>query len=195
MDDIKIKTPNFENRADVKAIKTTLKIADKDIKLAKSKFYPQIGLQVGIKREGTNAKITQNDYQNIDKSYIALGINYNIFSGGTDKAMLEMAKIQKLSAIIYYNDYLNKIKTDYENDKFALNALKSELKASLKEVKARESYFHYMKDKFKEGLVCATDLDDSISKLAKARAQKSFIESQLFFTKLTLKLNGGNDEN
>jgi len=195
LEDIKIKTPNFENRADVKAIKTTLKIADKDIKLAKSKFYPQIGLQVGIKREGTNAKITQNDYQNIDKSYIALGINYNIFSGGTDKAMLEMAKIQKLSAIIYYNDYLNKIKTDYENDKFALNALKSELKASLKEVKARESYFHYMKDKFKEGLVCATDLDDSISKLAKARAQKSFIESQLFFTKLTLKLNGGNDEN
>ncbi len=193
--DFEIVTPNFENRADVKAIKTAFKIADKDIKLAKSKFYPQIALQAGIKREGTNAIIDKNDYQNIDKSYIALGINYNIFSGGSDKATLEIVKIAKLSTITYYNDYLNNIKTEYKNDEFKLHALKSELKAAIKEVKARETYFYYMKDKFKEGLVSVSDLDDAISKLAEARANKSFVKSQLFFTKLTLKLNGGNDEN
>jgi outer membrane protein len=195
LEDIKIKTPNFENRADVKAIKTALKIANKDIKLAKSKFYPQVGLQAGIKREGTNAIIDKNDYQNIDKSYVALGINYNIFSGGSDKATLEMAKIAKLSTITYYNDYLNNIKTEYKNDEFKLNSLKYQLKAAIKEVKARETYFVYMKNKFKEGLVSVSDLDDAISKLAEARAKKSFIESQIFFTKLTLKLNGGNNEN
>jgi outer membrane protein len=193
--DFEIVTPNFENRADVKAIKTALKIADKDIKLAKSKFYPQIALQAGIKREGTNAIIDKNDYQNIDKSYIALGVNYNIFSGGSDKATLEIAKIAKLSTITYYNDYLNNIKTEYKNDEFKLNSLNYQLKAALKEENARETYYYYMKDKFKEGLVSTTDLDYSISKLAEARANKSFIKSQIFFTKLKLKLNGGNDEN
>jgi len=192
---INIKSPHFSKRADIKAIKMALKIDDKDIKLAKSKFYPKIGVEVGIKREGSNIKIDKNDYSNIDKSYIALGINYNIFSGGGDKATIEMAKIKKLATITYYNDYLNRVKTEYKNDKLKLKSLQLQLKASLKEIKAREVYFHYIEDRFKEGLSSTTDLDSAISKLAESRAKKSYIESQLFFTKLKLKLNGGDDEN
>jgi len=192
---INIKAPNFENRADIKVIKIGLEIDDKDIKLAKSKFYPKVGLQVGIKREGQNLLVNKNDYQNIDKSYIAVGVNYNIFSGGSDKQDIEMAKLQKLTTLTYYNDYLNDIKTEYKNDEEKLKSLQLQLKAATKEIKARTLYLEYAKDKFKEGLLSTTDLDDAISKLAATQAKKAYIKSQLFFTKLKLKLNGGNYEN
>ncbi len=186
--------PKFENRPDVKAIKETLKIKDKDIELAKSKYYPQIGLEVGIKREADNVVLTDNDYQNIDKSYVALGIKYNLFDGGVKKATLEMAKLAKTTQIIYYNDYLNQIKTEYQNDLNTLKALFMRLKAAKEEIKARESYYEYIRAKFDEGLADSTDLNDAIAKLAEARAKKEAIKAQIFFLNVKLKLNGGYDE-
>ena len=90
-------TPNFQKRPDIKAIKESLKISSLDIKLAKSKLYPQIVFQAGIKKEGDNLIMTQNDYQNIDKSYSAIAIKYNLFDGGEKKAQIESAKLAKLA--------------------------------------------------------------------------------------------------
>ncbi|MEO1923793.1 MAG: TolC family protein [Nautiliaceae bacterium] len=186
--------PKFENRPDVKAIKETLKIKDKDIKLAKSKYYPQIGLEAGIKREADNIVLTDNDYQNIDKSYIALGVKYNLFDGGEKKATLQMAKLAKTTQMIYYNDYLNQVKTEYQNDLDTINALFMRLKAAKEEIKARESYYEYIRAKFEEGLKDSSDLNDAIAKLAEARAKKEAIKAQIFFLNVKLKLNGGYDE-
>ena len=186
--------PNFENRPDIQAIKETLKIADKDIKLAKSKYYPQIGIEAGLKREADTVILNDNDYQNIDKSYIALGIKYNIFDGGSKDSTLQMAKIAKNTQMIFYRDYLNNVKTEYDNDVNKLNALKIQLQSALKEIKARKSYYDYMKAKFDEGLVDVTDLNDAISQLASSKAKKEAIKAQIFFLNQKLKLNGGYDE-
>lgn len=185
---------NFQNRPDVKAIKETLLISDRDIKLAKSKLYPQIGFQIGLKREGDNITLTKNDYQNIDKSYAALGIKYNIFDGGAAKAEIEMAKKAKLSALLFYNDYLNQIKTEYKNDLNTYSALFYRLKAAKEEVKARRSYFEYIKAKFNEGLADSSDLNDAIAKLAAAKAKRDALKAQIFLLSVKLKLNGGNYE-
>jgi len=186
--------PKFENRPDINAIKETLKIRDKDIKLAKSKYYPQIGVEAGIKREADNIVLSNNDYQNTDKSYIALGVKYNFFDGGEKKATLEMAKLAKTTQMIYYNDYLNQVKTEYQNDLDTLKALFVRLKAAKEEIKARESYYEYIRAKFEEGLADSTDLNDAIAKLANARAKKEAIKAQIFFLNVKLKLNGGYDE-
>ena len=186
--------PKFENRPDIKAIKETLKIKDKDIKLAKSKYYPQIGIEAGIKREADNMVLSDNDYQNTDKSYIALGVKYNLFDGGEKKATLEMAKLAKTIQLIYYNDYLSQVKTNYQNDLDTLKALFVRLKAAKEEIKARESYYEYIRAKFDEGLADSTDLNDAIAKLAEARAKKEAIKAQIFFLNVKLKLNGGYDE-
>jgi len=186
-----VTTPNFQNRPDVKMIKQTLKIASKDLMVAKSSKYPQVGLEVALKREGDNFSITKNDYQNIDKSYVALAVKYNIFSGGAKKAQIEMAKIAKESAVLFYNDYLNKIKTEYNNDKNSFNALKYQLESAKKEIVARKSYYDYIQAKFNEGLADSSDLNDAISRLALAKAKKESINSKLFLLSIKLKVNGG----
>ena len=183
--------PNFNNRPDVKAIKKTLAISDKDIKLAKSKLYPQVAFQIGLKREGDNIALSENDYQNIDKSYAAIGIKYNIFDGGATKAEIEMAKKAKLSTLLFYNDYLKNIKTEYENDFNTYNALFYRLKSAKEEIKARKSYYEYIRAKFNEGLADSSDLNDAIAKLSGAKAKRDAIKAQIFLLNVKLKLNGG----
>ena len=123
-----------------------------------------------------------------------MGIKYNIFDGGSKDSTLQMAKIAKNTQMIFYRDYLNNVKTEYDNDVNKLNALKVQLQSALKEIKARKSYYDYMKAKFDEGLVDVTDLNDAISQLASSKAKKEAIKAQIFFLNQKLKLNGGYDE-
>jgi len=187
-------TPDFQKRPDIKAIKESLKISSMDVKLVKSKLYPQIVFQAGLKREGDNLILTKNDYQNIDKSYSALAINYNLFDGGEKKAQIESAKLAKISALIFYNDYLKDVKTKYYNDLQQYNALFYRLKATKEEIKARESYYEYIRAKFEEGLADSTDLNDAIAKLAAAKAKRDAIKAKIFFLGIKLKYNGGENE-
>jgi outer membrane protein TolC len=138
--------------------------------------------------------LNENDYQNIDKSYIALGIKYNIFDGGAKKADLQMAKLAKNAEVLFYNDYLNKVKTEYQNDLNTLKALYSQLNAAKEEVKARESYYEYIKAKFNEGLSDSSDLNDAIAKLASSWAKKEAIKAKIFFLNIKLRSNGCNND-
>jgi len=187
-----LKKPDFLNRPDVKEILTTLKISKHAIKLAKSSFYPKLFFQGGIKREAQNLTLSKNRHQNIDKSFVAISLQYNIFNGGADKTKIEEAKLNNLKATIYFNDYLNKIKTDYKNDLLMVNSLKSRLLSAKKEIKARKSYYEYIKAKFNEGLADVVDLNSAISKLAEAKAKKAYVKSQIFFYILKANIDGGN---
>ncbi len=189
---INLKKPNFLKRPDVKELKKTLKIAIKNINLQKSNFYPKIYFQAAFKKEATNATLNNNDYRNVDNSFLALSIKYNIFDGGESRAKLQEAKLEKAKAYIFYRDYLNKVRTEYKNDLLALKAFQKRLISANKEIKARKSYYEYIKAKFEEGLADVTDLNSAIAKLAKAKANKEYIKSQIFFYTLKANIDGGN---
>ena len=183
--------PNFLKRADVKAIKQTLKIANTDIKIAKSKLYPSVNFAIALKKEADTALLDENDYQNIDKSYAGISITYNIFDGGEIRSKIEMAKLAKISNQLFFNDYLKKIQTEYSNLLNQYNALFYQLNSAKKEIKARKSYYEYIKAKFDEGLADVSDLTDALAKLTASKAKKEIIKSQIFFVEKQLELNKG----
>ena len=189
---IKLYKPKFSNRPDVKEIRNTLNIASRNVDIQKSNFYPKVYFQAGLKKEATNVTLNNNDYKNVDNSFLALSIKYNIFDGGESKAKLQEAKLEKAKSYIFYRDYLNKVKTDYKNDLLILKALKKRFISARKEVEARSSYYEYIRAKFNEGLADVTDLNDAIAKLSSAKAKRDFIKSQIFFYTLKANIDGGN---
>jgi outer membrane protein len=186
-----IKKENIENRPDIVAVKENLNLSDAMIKVAKSKNYPQIGIEIAIKKEANNISLSRNDYQNKDKSYGAIALQYNIFDGGEKEAQIEEAKILKIKSAIFYQNYLNEAKTEYKNDLLTLRALKKMYKSAKSEVRARLSYYEYEKAKFNEGLADSADLTEAIAKLAAARAKKEAVKSQIFFYTIKANLDGG----
>jgi len=184
-------TPNFLTRSDIKAIKQTLKIADTNIKIAKSKLYPSINFAIALKKEADTPLLDKNDYQNIDKSYAGISINYNIFDGGEIKSKIEIAKLTKLTNQLFFQDYLNQIKTEYSNLLNQYNALFYQLNSAKKEIIARQSYYEYIKAKFDEGLADVSDLTTALAKLTASKAKKEIIKSKIFFIQQQLELNKG----
>ena len=188
---INLLKPKFNNRPDIKEIKKTLQIASKNVNLQKSLFYPKLYFQIGLKAKATDATLNNNDYSNLNNSYVALSLKYNIFNGNSDKSKLQQAKIEKMKAYIFYRDYLNKVKTTYKNDLLILNALKKRLLSANQEIKARKSYYEYIKAKFSEGLADVTDLNSAIAKLAESKAKRDYIKSEIFFYILKANIDGG----
>jgi outer membrane protein len=66
-------------------------------------------------------------------------------------------------------------------------------KSANSEVKARLSYYEYMKAKFDEGLADSTDLTDAIAKLSTAKAKKEAIKANIFFYTVKANLDGGEE--
>ena len=171
-----------------------LDLADVNVKIQKSAFYPEVGFEAALRKEADNLFLSKNKHQNIDKSYIGIGIKWNLYNGGGDKANLEGAKIQKINAFLFYKNYLNQAKTDLKNDLRELKALKFRLRAAADEIKARSVYYEKIRAKFNEGLADSVDLNDAIARLAAAKAKKEYIKSQIFFYTIKARLDGGNLE-
>jgi outer membrane protein len=188
-----IKKENIEKRPDILAVKKNLNLSDAMIEMAKSKNYPQIGIELAIKKEANNISLSRNDYQNRNKSYGAVALQYNIFDGGEKEANIEEAKLFKIKSAIFYQNYLNEAKTDYKNDLLTLRALKEMYKSAKLEVRARLSYYEYIDAKFKEGLADSVDLTNAIAKLAETRAKKEAVKSQIFFYTIKANLDGGSN--
>lgn len=182
--------PSIASRADLLAIRQELNIADEGVKLAKSRFYPTVNLQVAAKRVANLAMLNKNYYQNKNQSYIGISIKYNLFSGGSDEAQLQASQLQKLKTDTFYHDYLNDATTSYNNDLKQFKALRFELTAAQKEKIASASYYSYMAARFKQGLINSVDLNYAISQLASSKAKIAQIQANLFYMYETLILDG-----
>lgn len=190
MKQIDFTTPHIASRADLLAISKELEIDSADIKIAKSRFYPTVNVQAALKREANLALLNKNYYQNVNKSYVTIGVSYNFFSGGADKAQLEAARIKKLSTGTFYDDYFQEATTNYKNTLDQYQTLQFQRTAAQKEKVARKSYYSYIYARFKQGLVNSIDLNYAISQLAASKAKLARIQADIFFLYETLLLDG-----
>ncbi len=101
----------FKNREDINILKKELDISEKEIGLAKSKFYPTVAIIGGVKKQGDSLRLNGNGYSNADESYIGVGVKWNIFDGFSKDKKSEAAKLKKEATLIYLNDYKQKIKS------------------------------------------------------------------------------------
>ena len=186
--DIKNIKVDLEDREDIKAIKKALQMDEKDIQIAKSKFYPKIVAIAAIRGYGDSLKFEGDGYRNGDESYAGFIIQQNIFNGLSDKYAIEASKYKKLSKEVYLIDYKKAVVTKIRNDFNRLKYLKTKLKWAQKELKAAKSYFDLTNERFKNQLSSADELSRAIAKLFEARAKKASIKSQIFNSKCKIAL-------
>ncbi len=181
----------LQNREDLNILKKELDISEKEIKLAKSKFYPTVAIMGGIKKQGDSLRLNGNGYSNADESYIALGVKWNIFDGFAKDKQAEAARLKKEATLLYLNDYKQKIKTNIENSFFVLSSLKSKLSAAKEQLKSQEEYCKLVKGRFENALSSADELSRAIASLAKAKANVQQYKAKIFFQKYKIILQTG----
>ena len=166
-------------RADLAALRIALHLSDADIKLAKSRFYPQIAAVAALKRKGDTLALNGDSFSGSDESYIGVSLNWNLYNGGSDRHRLEAVRLKKLTAASNFLDYRRKVAVEVENAFFDLKALKATAKSAAMQVKAQREYYRLTKGRFENQLVSADELSRSIADLAAAKAEYAVIRAQL----------------
>jgi len=181
----------LKNREDINILKKELDISKKEIKLAKSKFYPTVAIVGGIKKQADTLRLNGNGYSNADESYIGLGVKWNIFDGFAKDRQKEAAMLKKEATLLYMNDYMQKVKTNIENSFFILKSLQAKLSAAKEQLKSQEEYYKLVKGRFENALSSADELSRAIAALSKAKAKVQQYKAKIFFQRYKIILQAG----
>lgn len=181
----------LSQREDLLALAKTMDIAQSDIILAKSRYYPTIAIVGSLKGQGDTLALSGDGYSNANKSYAGVSASWNIFNGLSDYHTDEAAKAVRLSSIATLEDYKRRITTEIENTYLDIQAIQSRLESSRMQVKASSEYAKLTRGRFDNQLVGADELSRSIADLASAKAKMANLESELFNQSALLWLEGG----
>ncbi len=183
----------LNQRADIKAIRTELKLDSNDIALVKSKEYPTIALFGAFKRQGDTLGLDGNGFTNADQSYIGASLNYNIFDGKEKQSEREAAYAKRSARVLYFSDYKQAVKKEMQNAFLKLKSLKYQAKAAKKQTQASQSYYKLINGRFENSLASGDELSRSIANLAQARAKEQNIRAKIFLQKCKISILAGSD--
>lgn len=192
-------TPNHDElliialseREDLIALAKGLNLAQSDITLAKSRYYPNVALIGALKHQGDTLALDGDGYSNANKSYAGATASWNLFNGMSDSHAIQAAQAQKLSAQLMYEDYKNKITMEIDNTYETLSTLESMLQSVKMEVKAAQEYANLTRGRFDNKLASADELSRAIADLSGSKAKEATLTTDLFTQKATLWLLGG----
>ncbi|WP_353662659.1 TolC family protein [Hydrogenimonas sp. SS33] len=179
------------SREDIRALKTSLKVDESLEKLAKSRYYPTVGVAAALKKHGDTLRLNGDGYTNADQSYVGATMSWNLFEGFSDEKRVEAARKRILAAKLTLRDYEKRVATELRNAFLDLSAMRSKLLSAQMEVKARKEYYKLTLGRFENQLASADELSRAIADLAAARAKVSALKSELFNEKMTILLMSG----
>lgn len=181
----------LSNREDLRALSKAMDMAQTDVTVAQSRYYPNLTLVGALKRQGDSLELNGDGYSNADKSYAGVAASWNLFNGLSDMHTTEAAQAAKLSVQMTFEDYKHRIETEIDNAYLDINALQSQLQSAKMQVKASGEYAKLTHGRFDNQLSSADELSRSIADLASAKAKLASLESELFNQSAALWLKGG----
>lgn len=160
----------LKQRPEIHTAELALNSSDENIRLANSQNYPQVALVASYWRNGDNLTASHNSYRNQDNAAIGVHLDWNLFSGGADRARQAASQHQKRArrqALLELQDMvrlqveeaLNQLEVAATNQKTALIAQKQ----------ARENH-RLSVLQFHENLISTNDLLTARTLLTRAEA-------------------------
>lgn len=184
-------TTALTQREDLLALAKSMDIAQSDIILVQSRYYPSIALIGSLKGQGDTLGLSGDGYTNANKSYAGVSASWNLFSGFSDVHTTEAAKAAKLASAITLEDYKRRISTEIDNAYLDIQATQSKLESARMQIKASGEYAKLTRGRFDNQLAGADELSRSIADFASAKSKAAILESELFNQTALLWLEGG----
>ncbi|WP_456431907.1 TolC family protein [Nitratifractor sp.] len=181
----------YRNRADTRMLRAALGIDEARIRQAKSRFYPHVGLEAVLKRQGDTLALDGDGYSNADRSYVGVGVEWNLFSGGADRHRLEAARLRKMARFSQLEDYRRRVATEIANARLDLDALYARLHSARMQERSAESYYRLVRGRFANKLASGDELSRAIADLAAARAEVASVRAGIEVQRAKVLLLGG----
>ncbi len=143
------------NNLDIQKALLGLEITEMAVNVEKSNFLPTVG---GFAEYGSADDNLWNDFSQKDAYTVGVQVNWNLFSGGTDEANLEKAKVNRLKV----KDQVALAKSGIA---LKVKKLQTEILSQSADVKSYKKQLHFARKvyenysaRYKEGIVSISDV-------------------------------------
>ncbi|MEF3255733.1 MAG: TolC family protein, partial [Deferribacterales bacterium] len=137
----------FENRQDLKAMESYLKVYEFENKKSKMSYWPEIAAFANYKMNDENL------FGDSGKGFtIGAMVKFNIFSGFSDQNKISESKSNYLSFNYKLMDKKNEIKSEVKDAYYSVIAAQKKVESHKKSLEAAYSALQITENRFKEGL-------------------------------------------
>jgi len=183
-------------RPEMRSSNTSYEISKKNIKLAKSAYWPTVSIAGQyVDNDVTNdgKYDTEKIETDIDNTAYSIGasLSFTLFDGGLRRAEIKQANAQKRQARLTHESMKKEIKLEIENAYFDVETQRGKLDALTDKLKFSRQNFKAVSEQFKHGLSNSIDMMDANNILVSAERELSTSKYRYKLSSLKLKNTTG----
>lgn len=177
-------------RPEIKAAKYRLEGSDKSIRIAQSAFYPQLSLSGGLGTSyytvsgGTTLGFSDQMKNNFNR-YVGLNLSIPLFNRLATRNRVRTARLQQNDLLLQLDNTKKALYKEIQQAWYNALAAESKYRSSEAAVRAGETSFRLMEEKFRNGQANFVEFTEAKVNLAKAQSDRLQAKYEyLFRTKI-----------
>jgi outer membrane protein len=159
----------LENRPEIKILDVGLLQADQQIRLAKSKYYPEIGVTYTYLKQGDTASLSGSNFVDANSWEVLAVANWTLFEWGKTYYTAKEKESVKRQILQTKSDVEDGIRLQVKQAVLDIDSSASNIPVTQKGIESGEENLRVNAERYKAQVSTITDLLDAQTLLARAR--------------------------
>jgi outer membrane protein len=159
----------LKNRPEIKVIDLAILQADQQIRLAKSKNYPEVAFTYNYIKEGDTLDVSGNEYVYANQWEATVGLKWTLFEWGKTHYAVKEKKSLKKQLSAQKNSLEDSIRLDVKNALLDLELARKDIPPTKKAVEQAEENLRVSEERYKVQATTSTEVLDAQTLLTQAR--------------------------
>jgi outer membrane protein len=159
----------LENRPEIKLLDVSLLQSDQQIRLAKSKYYPEIGVTYTYLKQGDTASLSGSNFVDANSWEVLAVANWTLFEWGKTYYSVKEKESVKRQILQTKSDVEDGIRLQVKQAMLDLDSSASNVPVTRKGIESGEENLRVNEERYKAQVSTITDLLDAQTLLARAR--------------------------
>ena len=160
----------LQQRPELQEANKNVAIAEKEITLAQSDYYPDITLSANYFRRGDEPNVDGSDNVDRENWDIVAGATWTLFEWGKTRYATNQRRARLRQAKDTLEQVKDRIMLEIKTGYLTLQAAGKGIRVAEKQVESAEENFRISQERYKEQVATATEVLDAQTRLTEARA-------------------------
>jgi outer membrane protein TolC len=159
---------SIESQPALKSWELSVRAQELDIALAKSSFYPSLGMRFTYSRDNEDIQKVYSDFDKNWSTSIGVGISWNLFNGFADRVNYQISKIDYKNSQLSLADYKRTLRSDIKYLFDSYNAIIEIVEINEKNLEASNEEYRLANERYRLGSGTSLELREAQVNLTEA---------------------------
>ena len=160
----------LENRPEIRSYALRLEQAKSLVTLARSEYYPNVGVVGNYERYGDTPGVAGSPYRDQENWYVMAVANWNFWEWGKTKNRVDAGLSRENQAADILTNIRDQITLEVKNAFLLLHEAEKQVQVSKKAIEQAEENFRINTERYREQVGTSTDVIDAQTLLTKVRS-------------------------